>query len=307
MEEKIGIVIPFYNGHKYLDKLIESFDLAEGDNDCTIYIIDNSPIDKAIELKYKSKIQVEIIREKPAIGYGKASNKGFEICKQLDFDFIIISNQDAYVSPNFIDELLSPFSQDPRIAISAPFLRTYENNEIEDFFVRYYLSQVPAIISDLINEDPKEYYEVDKISGACFAFRLKNGLFKYPYLFDPIFHMYMEDEDLCQRIRRLDKKIVLCLKPIFYHQHSHTTDIENKETIEADKLTSENILRLKNGAKNSYKTLYGIVVTTTSSVTYHVLRGEFGKAYKYIRSFGIVVKKLPAILRIRRKDQDKLS
>jgi GT2 family glycosyltransferase len=302
MEEKIGIVIPFYNGHKYLDRLIESFDVAAAGRECFLYIIDNSPKDKVVEIKYLSEIPVQVVREMPAIGYGKASNKGFELCKERGYDYVIISNQDAYVSPNFISELLAPFNRDVRIAISAPLLRTYDGNSMEDFFVRYYLSQVPEMISDLILGNAKEFYEIEKISGACFAFRLNNGLYKYPYLFDPIFHMYMEDEDLCFRIRSLDEKIVLCTKPVFYHQHSHTTDLENRELIEADKLTSEYILRLKNNSKSSYRTLYGIMVATTSQVAYHVLRGEFAKAFKHIKTFGVTVSKFPTILKIRKED-----
>lgn len=305
-KQKIGIVVPFFNGHKYLDKLIESFDLAGEGHSCALYIIDNSPAESQVDIKYKARMPVEVIRERPAIGYGKANNKGFQICADLGYDFVIIANQDAYVSRNFIHDLLSPFGQDPEILISAPLLRTYEGNAIEDFFVRYYLSQIPELISDLISGIPKEYYEVEKFSGACFAFRLRSKRYTYKYLFDSIFHMYMEDEDLCLRIRRLHLKIVLCIKPVFYHQHSHTTDVENKDEIAMDKLTSEYIFRLKNGGKGIYKLLYGVIVTAASQVTYHVLRGEFGKTYKQMRSLGIAVKKFPAILRSRRADSGRI-
>ncbi len=299
---KIGVVVPFYNGHQYLDKLIESFDVAAAGLDCVLYVIDNSPADQVISMSYKSKMAVEVIREKPGIGYGRANNRGYELCKELGFDFIIIANQDAYVSPNFIRDLLFPFSKDDTISVSAPLLKTYEGDAIEDFFIRYYVSQVPVLVSDLLIGKQKDYYELEKISGACFAFRLKDESYKYPYLFDPIFHMYMEDEDLCYRLARINRKVVLSLSAIFYHQHSHTTDFKNREFIETDKLTSGNIIRLKNDQKNVFKTLYGIFATTTGSVTHHILRGEFKKVYSYSRAFALSVLKIPKILRIRREN-----
>ncbi len=102
MEPKIGIIVPFFNGHKYLDRLIESFDRAAEGLNCTLYIIDNSPAGEVVEMKFTCRIPVEVIREKAAIGYGRACNRGYAICKELGYDYIIIANQDGYVSKNFI-------------------------------------------------------------------------------------------------------------------------------------------------------------------------------------------------------------
>jgi GT2 family glycosyltransferase len=174
---------------------------------------------------------------------------------------------------------------------------------IEDFFVKYYLSQVPELVSDVMDKTQKAYYEMNRISGACFAFNLKSKQYNYPYFFDPLFHMYYEDEDLCHRIKQAGGKVVLvCPNAVFYHQHSHTTDLENREEIQANKLVSEKILRLKDGSKSSAKALYGIFVSTVSSFTYHILRGEFYKSYLHLRSFAIIFFKLPAILKVRRQD-----
>jgi GT2 family glycosyltransferase len=300
---KIGIIVPFYDGHLWLNKLVESFDHAAADYDCVLYIIDNSPENKEVEVRHPLSLKVEVIREKPGIGYGKACNRGYQICKDQGYDYLIIANQDGYVSSNFIKELLYPFQQDDQIMITAPLLRTYNGNQIEDFFVKYYFSQAPALISDLMDGTQKDYYEMSRISGACFAFDLQNKHYKYSYFFDPLFHMYYEDEDLCHRIKQIGGKIVLVSpNALYYHQHSHTTDLTNQKEIQSDKLVSEKILRLKDSSKNSMKSLYGIFVTTTTSFTYHILRGEFKKCFVHIRSFWIILFKMPAILRSRRLD-----
>jgi GT2 family glycosyltransferase len=299
---KIGIIVPFYNGHQWLGRLIESFGFAARKYECTLLIIDNSPGNRPVDTACRFEMKVKVLREKPGIGYGKAINRGYDHCKELGYDCLIVSNQDGYVSDNFIQEILSPFQQDDKILLTAPLLRMYDSNAVEDFFLKYYLSQVPELVSDLIEGRPRDYYEMNKISGACFAFNLKSKQYSYPYFFDPLFHMYFEDEDLCHRVQQVKGKIVLVPDAVFFHQHANTTDAENRQGIEADKLVSEKILRLKNGSKSSVKVLYGIFVATISSFTYHILRGELKKAYLPIRSFAIILYKLPAILKTRRQD-----
>ncbi len=305
---KIGVVVPFYNGHRWINRLVDSFNLAAVNVECTLLIIDNSPGNIPIEIPVQKNISVELIREKAGIGYGKANNRGYDVCKERGFDFVIVANQDGYVSDQFISEILAPFHQDDNIMLTVPMLKKYDSDQMEDFFLTYYLSQVPAFVSDLLNGKGKPYYELNLISGACFAFRMKKNRYNFPYLFDPIFHMYFEDEDLCHRIKKMGGKIVLVSSgAVFYHQHANTTDVENQETITADKLVSEKILRLKDDSKSSLKTLYGIFVTTTSSFIYHILRGEFKKAFLSVRSFWIIVFKLPVILRSRRYDVEKFN
>ena len=300
---KIGIVVPFYNGHQYINRLVKSFDKAAETFDCTLYIIDNSPINQPIEVANLLNLKMEVIREKPGIGYGKASNRGYEICKELGFEYIIIANQDGYVSDSFIQDIILPFQQDSNILISAPLLKVYDNKKIEDFFLKYYITQVPELVTDLMDGTERAYYNMRLISGACFAFKLNSRQYIYPYFFDPLFHMYYEDEDLCYRVKQVKGKIALvCPKAVFYHQHSHTTDTENQERIMADKLVSEKILRLKNISKSSLKSLYGIFVSTITSFTYHIFRGELKNTYLHVRAFVIILYKLPSILKSRRQD-----
>jgi GT2 family glycosyltransferase len=300
---KVGIVIPFYNGHQWLNRLVQAFDNASHGYECTLFIIDNSPGNLTVEVGLSTGISVEVIREKPGLGYGKACNVGYQRCKERGFEYIIVANQDGYVSQNFIREILNPFHQDDRVLMTAPLLRMYGSEAIEDFFIKFYLSQVPELISDLIDGTGRSYYEMKRISGACFAFRLKTNLYRYPYFFDPLFHMYYEDEDLCQRVHQAGGKIVLiCPSAVYYHQHSHTTDLDNIQSIESDKLVSEKILRLKNGSKSSAKALYGIFVTTISGITYHIFRAELYKAYAHLRSLVVILYKLPAILKTKRED-----
>jgi GT2 family glycosyltransferase len=302
MKASVGIVIPFYNGHKYLKELMESVAVAGRDFSCKVFIIDNSPENMAIEPGADVGITVEIIREKPGIGYGKACNRGFELCRKEGFDYIIISNQDGYFSRDMIRNLLNPFEKDESIFIAAPMLKVYGDNKIEDFFIKYYLSQIPEMVSDVFSGSVRDYYEMKVISGACFA--LRNDMqYPYPYLFDPVFHMYFEDEDLCRRVGTISRKIVLVPREAdFYHQHSHTTDLENRDTIVADRLLGEKIFQLKDPRKSIIRALYGIFVSTSTAVLYHLLRGEGRALFMQIRTSFDVLLKVPRIMRTKKEE-----
>ncbi|GGB08525.1 glycosyltransferase [Puia dinghuensis] len=302
--EKIGIVVPFYNGHEYLDRLIASVEKAAAGLHVTLFIVDNSPEGPPLEIARKGSVPVEIIRERPGIGYGKACNAGFERCKKAGFDYILVVNQDGYLSDGLIRGLLVPFREDKSIVITAPLLKTYTDDEVEDFFIKYYLSQAPAFFTGLLHGHTADHYPLQRISGACFAFSLRNGNYPYAYFFDPLFHMYYEDEELCQRIHAAGGKIVLVTRDaIFYHRHSHTNETEQRSSILKSQLVSVKILRLKDPSGNSFRAYYSIFIATLSSMFDHLLRGQLRLFYLYFRSLLVVTVLLPRIARTRRQDR----
>lgn len=300
---KIGIIIPFYNGHQYLDKLLRSINEASAGFVCVVLIIDNSSHKKKINIPEGLNLQIEVIKEKESIGYGKACNSGFELCRQKNIDYIIIANQDGYFSHKMIKSLVYPFTIDNNIQITAPLLLKYGGNEIEAFFVQYYLAQVPNMISDLLMGNLKSFYNIKKVSGACFAFNLRNKLYRYNYLFDPLFHMYFEDEDLCRRVHMIGSKIVIVSQDaIFYHLHSHTTDDENKKEIATNRMYSEKVLSLKDPSKSVLTILYSIFVNVCHLIVYFFLKGQIKKCFFQIRSVCMMFLNLPAIISARKKD-----
>lgn len=299
---KIGIVIPFYNGYQYINKLLESISLSSSGFCCKVYIIDNSLYKSEIK-NTNSNLLLEVISEKPGIGYGKACNIGYQLCCKEGMDYMIITNQDGYFSERLIETLIKPFSIDDTILISAPILMKYGSNEVEDFFIKYYLAYVPQMVSDLIINNVKAFYFIDNISGACFAFDLKKNPYSSKYLFDPLFHMYYEDEDLCRRVKNFGLKIALIPREaIFYHQHSHTNDKENEESIKKNQLYSEKVFRLKDKSKSITRILYGIFVTTLTQVFYHLLRAEWKKAFAEITSVFPFIANLRRIINSRNLD-----
>lgn len=279
---KIGFIIPFFEGGTFFDRLMNSLERSIKNcseiTDFKILIVDNSVTEYTHFFEDYSN---RILYKKPGIklGYGKACNYGFKYFRELGFDFIQIINQDGYFDDATVSKLIEVCKQDKEIAYASCLPLTMEG-VIEPFFIKYYLSLTPGLVTDYINScSVKSSYIAEKMPGVCFLFRL-NG-YEESYLFDPKIYMYFEDEDLCRRITQSGKKVVLVPGALFYHQHSHTTSSDQKSIGFQNKL-SENYLRIKY-AGSKPAALYGLLIDETAETFKKMFRGRMKAGFSNIK------------------------
>lgn len=223
---KIAIIIPFFNGQEFLNDCLHS--LSQNKEDFTIYLIDNSTIAQVkLSNILKNYKNVVYYRAKPYIGYGKACNIGANLAINDDCDIIIILNQDSVVDSNFIEEIVRPFAYNEKIVLTAPQIYTYDFETIESFFIKWFLTQCPEYFMDALNGYIGRSYKMDRISGTSFA--IKANFVKKYALFDELYFMYMEDDDLCRRVKYMNFNIVLNPHAKVGHLHSHTMKEEHLE------------------------------------------------------------------------------
>lgn len=204
--EKVCVVIPFYNGDKYIEACLES--LAHGSCANTEKIVVNNS-DKptkihAIATHFQN---VSVVDTNPRIGFGCACNQGAQIGIERGAEFIIILNQDSIADRELVAALISPFNGSHKIAIAAPIPYNHDFSSIDKHFIIKYLSMCPDLFVDALNNTLKPRYTLDAVAGACFAIR-SDFIERYG-LFDPIYFMYYEDDDLCRRVKRLNYDIVV--------------------------------------------------------------------------------------------------
>lgn len=275
---KLGIIIPFYEGFLYFDKLFHSLIDAiiqiEQKNETCLLIIDNSITDNSIFFKPFEK-NIIYLRTKKRLGFGRACNIGYKYFKEKGFDFVQIINQDGYVDKFCLSRLINTMLKCNNVIMASSLPLTYNKEQLEPFFIKYYLHYIPKLITDLIHQSPLEPcgYITKKVPGTCFMFCLR-GEYSESQLFDQKFFMYFEDEDLCERLKQLKLKIVLVPNSLFFHQHSHTTDTNNKLVIDKQKNISERYMRIKH-SKYKLKTLYGMFIDDFFDGSKQLLRGRF--------------------------------
>jgi GT2 family glycosyltransferase len=197
------VIVSFRSGH-IIEKCIKSINphikIIIVENSCNTYVKDY------LENKF---LNVEVIIAKENLGYGKANNLGISKVKT---QYAFILNPDAILGENCLAELCkAQLSLKDNFVILAPNLL---NN------YGYFLNQK--------NNLKKEILEVDYVKGFAMLINLKKINLKE--LFDENFFLFLEEIDLCKRIKNKGGKIFV---------------VQNSKIKHLGKQASENILNIE--------------------------------------------------------------
>jgi GT2 family glycosyltransferase len=217
---KVGVVIPFFDGHIFMDKLLQEL---EGDRDFElfVFIVDNSKLSQKITVKPRANFPLEILSVGEGLGYGRACNLGYNTCRERGLDYMVVMNQDGFLPIVSLSNLIHVLRA-VGASITMPIMMEYNSNNIESFYIDVYLSKIDGLISDSLRRDVKSAYPLSDLCGACFALDLKR--YHEDILFDELFHMYFEDGDLALRISNTGQQMVLVPNAFFHHAHANTNE-----------------------------------------------------------------------------------
>ena len=201
-----------------------------------IFLTDNGSKDgsyKKLKLYYKNNPKVKLLRNNTNIGYVPGYNK--EIKKRLNYDFVLISNNDILVDPSFLEELITEALQSntdilgPKIYFAPGYefhKKRYTPKEIGK--VVWFAGGVmdwKNIIGSNIGVDEVDHGQhnqiktnVDFITGCCMLVRSK--VFKKIGFFDKNYFMYLEDTDICQRAIKSGFSLAYVPKAFIWHVNS---------------------------------------------------------------------------------------
>ncbi len=294
---KVGIIIPFYGGNRYLKRLISSMCLDDGIYDKKVFLVDNSLPTEKVDLNIlEGDVNVEIIESGVGLGFGKACNIGFNRCKELGFDYILIVNQDGYFHQNTLNLMIYTLVNNKDVSVALPVLMELDSNKVESFFTHVYLTPLTDLVSDLLVNKVKSFYPINSICGACLILRVSDYR-EFDYLFDPLFHMYYEDEDLCLRLRGLNLNMIIIPDAIFHHFHSNTNNYANASFADLlMRFRSRQIFQLKNKEKLTFKRFTGFFLFEFSKVLGFLFQLELKLMFAQILSIISFVFIVPRVI-----------
>ena len=180
-EKNITFVIVSFRSDHIIEKCIKSIN-----SNIKIIVVENSNnfhFKKHLESKF---LNVEVIIAKENLGYGKGNNLGIS---RVNTQYAFILNPDAILEKNCLEQLYkAQFLLQDDFTILAPNLF---NN------YGYFLNHN--------NNSNKEILEVDFVKGFAMLINLKKINFKK--IFDEHFFLFLEEIDLCKRIKNNGGKI----------------------------------------------------------------------------------------------------
>ena len=152
--------------------------------DFQIIVIENSNDKKLKDKLEKDYTNLKCILSDENLGYAKGNNLGLSYVKTK---YALIINPDAEVHNKSINNFFLSAKENPDFAIIAPFIQeTHKGN---------------------FSEIKKGVIKVKNVKG--FAMFLNLNQFKEIGFFDENFFIYFEEIDLCKRLIKKNKKILL--------------------------------------------------------------------------------------------------
>ena len=216
---KVSVVIPNYNGMKYLRGCIESL-CNQDDLDFETIIIDNASQDS--DYKWVKEAYPDIIfkRLDKNYGFSPAVNEGI---KMAQGEYVLLLNNDTVVEKDFISQLMKAIEQDEHIFGVSSKMIAYQNHDImDDAGDEYTVLGWAYKIGD--GKSVKQFTKEKKVFSACAGAALyRKKVFDEMGLFDEDFFAYMEDVDVSYRARIYGYYNIYCPEAKVYHIGSATS------------------------------------------------------------------------------------
>ena len=188
-EKNVTFVIVCFRSRNIIEKCLESIS-----SNCKVIIVENSNdilIKDYLEKKF-SNVQVLISGDN--IGYGRANNLGISMVKTK---YVFILNPDTYLEKNTLKEL------------------SYAINVLNDNFSILSPDIFNNKLLKLDNNEIKDFIEADFVKG--FAMLLNLSKINFDKVFDENFFLFLEEIDLCKRVKDIGGKIYIACKAKVHH------------------------------------------------------------------------------------------
>lgn len=186
------IIIPNYNGMKYIGKCLASLEGEPAD----ILVVDNGSGDGSPEFVAEKYPWVKLLRLDRNYGFCGAVNRGVE---QVNTTYVILLNNDTEAEPGLVRALEEPLRQDARIFSGSAQMLNLHHPELIDDAGDYYCALGWAFA--LGKDKPRRNYQTARsIFAACGGAAIyRRELFEAMGMLDENHFAYLEDIDLGYR------------------------------------------------------------------------------------------------------------
>ncbi len=230
MSLKLSIVIINWNGKEFLQKCIDSVYTTLHLSDFELFVVDNASTDGSQDMVKSSYPGISLIENQENLGFAKANNKGIRRAKG---EYVVLLNCDLVLTDHALDDLVSFLDSNPYAGAVAPQYLNEDGSKQNSF------DNYPRLTTELLNKSllrmmfPNKYpskikeYEnpiqVECLIGACIMFRHKAldqvGLLDEGYFF------YMDDPDICLRLKKKGWEVFHVPTVRIYHIQGHVKKV----------------------------------------------------------------------------------
>ena len=216
---EVSVVIPNYNGSKYLPECLNAL-LKQTFTNFETILVDNGSEDDSVRIIQTDFSWVKLIRLPENLGFCKAVNEGIYASKA---PYVILLNNDTKVDENFVAELLAGIKRSKkRFSCQAKMIQ-YGNHQLMDDAGNYYNALGWAFARGK-GKSVEKYDKEKKVFSCCGGAAIyRKSVFQEIGYFDEAHFAYLEDADIGYRARIFGYQNVYTPKAKVYHVGSGTS------------------------------------------------------------------------------------
>lgn len=229
---KIGIAIISYNSvgriAETLSSLKESLSPFSPEN-IEVLLWDNASTDGTVNFVRQNFPWVKVVAAAQNSGFAGGNNRASEALKPCDY--LVLLNDDTVADKNWLLELITAAQSDPAVMTVQAQLRLWSDKmKLNSWgncthYLGYGFAGGNGISFSTVQAQAhlSGNQEIAYASGA--AMLIKTALLKETFLFDDLFFLYSEDQDLGWRCKLLGYKNIIAPKSIVYHKYEFKKSI----------------------------------------------------------------------------------
>lgn len=283
----VSIVILTYNNEKDLAECIPSI-LDQTYRNYELLIVDNGSTDGTVAFIKKRYPAIRLIETGANLGYAGGNNVGFQ---HVNGDYVVVVNPDTMLDPGWLQNLIKPLDDDPRIGITNSKVLEYDDRDHGSCgnTSHYTGLHFPRGIEKSASAFTRPEI-VSAISGCSFAIRRE--VLSSLKGFDAEYFLYLEDSDLSLRARLAGYRIMFTPESIVYHKHKTVITAQKVYYLERNRL----MLLLKcYSMKLLIMVLPALVLTEMVTWTHAALNGN-KFAYSKLRAYSWILSNMGKII-----------
>ena len=320
MNKKINfsIIIPNYNGDKFLPNCLESIETAikeTKDTNFEIIIVDNNSQDNSLQtikefatnnqnlnLKYKITILPK------NTGFAYAVNQGIN---KAQYQYVVIYNNDLTIEKNWFQLMFKTIKENknPKITTFFGTVLNKKGDNFESQGIKYYYSGKADNISNGQKFNKQEFLKSKPknkiIWGASASIVIyKKDIIKKIGSFDSAFFAYEEDVDLALRLHNLNYKTLYIPQAISYHLGGGTSKKMGNFRHRMDAKNWHYIIIKNYSLKEIIQNLPSIIEQRLRNMSGLIKNTPFYKIIPdLLTTYGQIIKNTPNMLKKRKKIQ----
>ena len=225
---RVAAIVLNYNGREVTLQALASLSAMDYPA-FDLLVVDNGSTDgsyEAIEAAFPDVFQV---RTEQNLGPAGGCNLGIRRALERGYDYLLILNNDIEVAPDLLSEMLAVAERDPAIGAVGPKAYYHAPEDRDRIWSAGGKLRFRESVTRERGEgerDRGQYdrdQEVDYINGC--AMLVRRECFERAGLWDPIFHLAVEDADFCMRLKRLGYTCWYAHRARLWHMVAYATGV----------------------------------------------------------------------------------